>query len=358
MGRLDGWTKHRCTFLIRALHEKSHMPETPSIERYETSNGALIFRLPLEVFSAYYAYAHLIVVDGTHTLVDVGSGFGASHGDLLKGFERVRDDFGTPVALERVDRIIVTHGHVDHFGGLRQALEVAPNAKVAVHELDKAVLINYDERVLVTSKGMADFLQRSGVPADRRKRLMDMYMLGKRAFKSVSVEQTLRDGDVIDGLLKVIHVPGHTPGLMMLQVDDVLLTADHILPQTSVALAPETLMPYTGVGHYLDSVLRAKQVQGVRVALGGHEEAMDNFAEVAGRTYQTSLEKIERLRDHCDEPRTIYELACRVYGDLEGYGELLKLTQTGARIEYLNQRGRVMIENLEALEQEESPVLR
>jgi glyoxylase-like metal-dependent hydrolase (beta-lactamase superfamily II) len=334
------------------------MPDKPTIERYESSNGALIFRLPLEVFSAYYAFAHLIVVDGKQILVDVGSGFGASHGDLLKGFERVRDEFGPPVALNKVERIIVTHGHVDHFGGLRQAIEAAPNAQVAVHELDKAVLINYDERVLVTSKGMTDFLQRSGVPADRRKRLMDMYMLGKRAFKSVTVDQTLRDGDVIDDLLKVIHVPGHTPGLMMLQVDDVLLTADHILPQTSVALAPESLMPYTGVGHYLESVLKARQVQNVRVALGGHEEAMEDFAEAARRTYDSSLEKIERLRDQCGEPSTIYELACRIYGEMEGYGELLKLTQTGARIEYLNQRGQVMIENLDALELEESPVLR
>jgi glyoxylase-like metal-dependent hydrolase (beta-lactamase superfamily II) len=312
------------------------MPEKPNIERYEASNGALIFRLPLEVFSAYFAFAHLIIVDGKQTLVDVGSGFGASHGDLLKGFERVRNEFGTRVALGDVDRIIVTHGHVDHFGGLTQAIEAAPKAKVAVHELDKAVLINYDERVLVTSKGMTDFLQRSGVPADRRRRLMDMYMLGKRAFKSVSVDQTLRDGDVIDGLLKVVHVPGHTPGLMMLQVDDVLLTADHILPQTSVALAPESLMAYTGVGHYLESVLKARQVQGVRLALGGHEEAMDDFAEVARKTYESSLEKIDRLRDVCGRH---YELACRICGEMR----VRRASQADAdrcTHEYLNQRGR------------------
>ncbi len=334
------------------------MPDKPTLQRYETSSGAQIFRLPLEVFSAYYAFAHLIVTDSACILIDVGSGFGASHGDLLAGFEQVRREFSLPVAIDELDRIVITHGHVDHFGGLTQAKAASPNAKVSVHELDRAVLINYDERVLVTSKGMTDFLQRSGVPADRRKRLMDMYMLGKRAFKSVQVDQTLRDGDVVDGVLRVYHVPGHTPGLMMLQIDDVLLTADHILPHTSVALAPESLMPYTGVGHYLESLKKAIDVQNVRIALGGHEEAMESFHEVAQRTYQLSLEKIDRLLDHCREPHTIYELTCRIYGDMDGYGELLKLTQTGARIEYLNQRGLVMIENLDALELEESPVLR
>jgi glyoxylase-like metal-dependent hydrolase (beta-lactamase superfamily II) len=187
---------------------------------------------------------------------------------------------------------------------------------------------------------------------------MDMYMLGKRTFKSVPVDVTLRDGDLFQDIFEVIHVPGHTPGLVMLQVGDVLLTADHILPGTSVALAPESLMPYTGVGHYLDSLLIAGRVEGVRVALGGHEWAMTDFYEVAQRTYTSSLEKIDRLLALCSEPYTIYEIACQIYDNLDGYGELLKLTQTGARIEYLNQRGLVMVDNLDTLEHEDSPVLR
>jgi len=322
----------------------------PAVECYQTSNGVLIFRLPMEVFAGYIAYAHLIVAEGAMTLIDAGSGLGTSHHDLVAGFEVVRGKYGVKARLEDLDRIIITHGHIDHFGGLAQVKEIAARAKVGIHELDRTALANYDERVLVTSRRLAEFLQRAGVPAERFQPLLDMYMIGKRGLRPVPVDFILRDGEMIEGLLETIHVPGHTPGLVMIRVDDVLLTADHILPQTSVVLAPESLMAYTGVGHYLESLQRAAKVDGVRLALGGHEQAMDAYHEVVQRTYAASIQKIERVLEECGQPSTIYELACRIYGCLDGYAELLKIEQIGARVEYLHQRGQVMIENLDALE--------
>lgn len=329
-----------------------------TVERFVASNGVQIFRLPLEVFVGYCAYAHLIAQGERLTLVDVGSGLGRSHQDLLAGLETVRAQYGVDARPEHIERIVITHGHVDHFGGLNAVKALAPQAEVAVHELTRPVLVNYDERVLVSRSAMADFLARAGVPEERRARLMELYMFGKRALAPVQVDRTLHDGDQLDGLLRVIHVPGHTPGQIMLQVDDVLLTADHVLPATSVALAPESITPYTGVGHYLESLAKAEQVQGVRVALGGHEWAMDNYYAVVRRVREQALEKVERVYDQCDEPRTVYEIACRLYDSMDGYSELLKIEQTGARIEYLHQRGRVMIDNLEALEAEHNPPLR
>lgn len=334
------------------------MTSKRAVEQYATSNGVRIFRLPLEVFVGYSAYAHLVVQDERLTLVDVGSGLGQSHQDLLDGLQTVRTQHGIDARPERIERIIITHGHVDHFGGLSAVKALAPQAEVAVHELTRPVLVNYDERVLVSRTAMADFLARAGVPKERCARLMELYMFGKRALPPVRVDRTLYDGDRLDGLLRVIHVPGHTPGQIMLQVDDVLLTADHILPATSVALAPESITAYTGVGHYLESLAKAEQVQGVRVALGGHEWAMEDYYTVVRRTHEQALEKIERVYDQCDEPRTVYEIASRLYDSMDGYSELLKIEQTGARIEYLHQRGLVMIDNLEALEAEHNPPLR
>lgn len=334
------------------------MKEQLKVEHFETTSGIRIFRLPVEVFAQYYAYAHLVVRGDAMTLIDVGSGFGNSFDDLKAGLNSVSADYGISAELAGLKNILITHGHVDHFGGLMQVKEAAPNATVAIHELDRPVLINYDERVVVSSKGLRDFLQRGGVPDDRLARLMDMYMMGKRAFKSVPVDVTLHDGDVFDSVFEIIHVPGHTPGLVMVKIDDILITSDHILPGTSVALAPESLMPYCGTGHYLESLEKAQKVDGVRVALGGHEWAMDAYYDVAQKTYESTQEKVERVLAACSEPRTIYELAIMMYGDLDGYSELLKLEQTGARIEYLNQRGLVMIDNLDDLERDESPVLR
>lgn len=323
-----------------------------------SSNGVEIYRLPLEVFPDYPGYAHLLVLDGRRVLVDTGSGFGQSTADLLAGFAVLESDFGLRGGLACVDQVIITHGHIDHFGGLAAVKAAAPHAPLSAHELALPVLSNYEQRLAETRAAVARFLRVAGVPAGHHSRLIEMYMLGKREFEPVRVDITLHENDLAAGFLRVWHVPGHAPGLIMLQADDVLLTADHVLPGTSVALAPETIMPYTGVSHYVESLEKAIAIPGIRLALGGHDWPMDDYYAVARATREAALAKVERVYDLCDEPRTIYEIAGRVYADLDGYGELLKLEQTGARIEYLSQRGRVVIDNLDALERDDGPPLR
>ena len=325
-----------------------------NIQHFNSANGATIFRLPLEVFSGYIAYSHLVKHDDKWTLIDVGSGFVNSHDDLVRGIAAVGDIIDEKLTLVDVNRIIVTHGHIDHFGGLRKVKDSAPNAEVAIHALAKRVLINYDERVWVTSRRMGDFLRRAGVPEELHHQLMQMYLIGKQNFEPVPVDDTLLHGDVLDDVFEIIHVPGHSSGLIMVRIGDILITSDHILPQTSVALSPESIMPSTGVGHYLESLHHASQVEGITLALGGHEEPMKDYYVVAERTRQQAVEKIDRILSLCDLPRTIYELAELTYPELNGYAALLKINQVGARIEYLHQRGLVVIDNLDELEHVEN----
>ncbi|NDJ36633.1 MAG: MBL fold metallo-hydrolase [Chloroflexi bacterium] len=334
------------------------MAEQRVLERIETTSGVSIFRIPLEVFSGYIAYAHLVVHGEHFTLVDTGSGFANSPDDMRHAFEEIRRTHGLAATIEGLHRIIVTHGHIDHFGGVPHLQSEAPDALITCHPLARPVLINHDERVLYTKGAMQDFMLRAGVPAEKRDTLMQMFMMGKQTYPPMRVDEVVEDGDRIDDTLEVIHVPGHAPGLIMLLIDDVLLTSDHILPETSVALFPESIMPYTGVGHFIESLEKAQQVAGVRMALGGHEWPMIDYYDVVERTLSEAHRKVERVLAHCDEPRTIYEIAAQIYDHMDGYGELLRIEQTGARVEYLNQRGMLMIDNLEALEQEHSPALR
>jgi glyoxylase-like metal-dependent hydrolase (beta-lactamase superfamily II) len=333
------------------------MPKHLPVERLQ-SGGVTIFRLPLEVFPQYFAYAHLLVYEGTLTLVDTGSGFGNSPSDLLNGFEAVRENFGIPARIEDIDKIIISHGHIDHFGGVRQVKDIAVKASVIAHELTRPVLANFDERLIVSSKNMAHFLLRAGVPDERRKILMEMYLLGKKSFAPTPVDRTVKDGDIVDGILKMIHVPGHEAGHVMIRVGDVLLTSDHILPHTSVALSPESLMPFTGVAHYIDSLKVAEKIDGIRLAAGGHEEQMQDYYSVVKSVLAQAEDKIAQVLECCAAPSSVYDIAQVIYGALDGYGELLRIGQVGARIEYLNQRGLVMIENLDEVEREENPIIK
>ncbi len=327
------------------------------VVRFETGNGIEIYRIKLGVFFDYIGYAHLIVHGEQQILVDVGSGFGSCTEQLLNGLAVIQEEYDVTVTLHTLSMIVITHGHIDHFGGLHQLHEMAPQVPIICHELTRPVLVAFEERSLLSSQGTEDFLGMAGVPPARAENLLKMHAMGKEGLHSVPVTRSVVNGEMIIDTVRVVHVPGHAPGLIMLQVDDILLTSDHILPQTSVALAPEYITPYTGIGHYIESLEKSLALEGVRLALGGHEEPMEDYYQVASSTLESTRNKVDRVLKYCDKPRSIFEIATKIYGEMAGYGELLRLWQTGARIEYLNQRGLVMVENLEDLRQAHSPTL-
>lgn len=92
--------------------------------------------------------------------------------------------------------IIDTHGHADHVGAQAALKARFPAAAIAIHEADAACLTD-------AGKNLSALLNApvTSPPADR----------------------VLRDGDEIAvgrHTLKVLHVPGHTPGGIALYVDN------------------------------------------------------------------------------------------------------------------------------------------
>jgi glyoxylase-like metal-dependent hydrolase (beta-lactamase superfamily II) len=261
--------------------------------------------------------------------------------------DAIREQFGVAVQADELTLILITHGHIDHIGGVDAIKKLAPKAQIAIHELDSAALINPLERKKMAHRGMAKFLRQAGVPEEKYKQLLAFYVIGKFDLRPVPVDVVLHDRDTIAECLEVIHVPGHSPGLVMLRAGDTLLTSDHILPKTSVALSPESIMAFEGAGHYLESLQKASRLEGIRLAMGGHEESMPDYYEALERTVGLAVGKIRRILDACAEPTTVYDLASKTYGVMEGYTELLMVEQVGARIEYLSQRGQLVIDNLD-----------
>jgi glyoxylase-like metal-dependent hydrolase (beta-lactamase superfamily II) len=333
------------------------MADSWQVTKHVASNGNEIYRVPLEVFPRYYAHAYVILSGEHRILVDTGSGLPASDQRLITGFGAIHEQFGAVIEVESLTMILITHGHIDHIGGVDAIGRLAPKAQIAIHELDMAALIHPLERKGVARQRMGRFLRQAGVPYEKYKQLLSLYVIGKLDSAPVPVDVVLHDGDVIAEGLEVIHVPGHSPGLVMLRAGDTLLTSDHILPKTSVALSPESIMPYEGVGHYLDSLQKAARLNGIQLAMGGHEDSMADYYEALERTVVLAVSKIQRIHDACTEPATIYDLASKTYGVMEGYTELLMVEQVGARVEYLSQRGQLVIDNLDEVLADEDRVV-
>jgi glyoxylase-like metal-dependent hydrolase (beta-lactamase superfamily II) len=322
------------------------------VTRYESAGGVRIYCIPARVFPPLVANIYVVIAGDYSALVDTGSGLGESNDHLRAGMQALRDEWGEQLDWADLKRIVITHAHIDHYGGLG-AVRDRTAAPIAVHELDRRVLTSHEERLALTSRAVSSFLWRAGVSETSHASLMGLYGWSKGLFRSVEVETTLHDGDLLDDLFLVHHTPGHCPGQVCLQVDDVLLSADHVLAITSPHMAPESITPATGLDHYLQSLRKIAAVPGIRLALGGHEEPI---ADLYGRVAQIEAShrrKLERILAACAEPRTINELSKSIYPHVPGYEILLAIEEIGAHIEYLDQRGELAIDNLEDVASDE-----
>lgn len=338
--------------MVMPLRPEGSAMRQPTISRHESAGGARIYRIPMQVFPNLIAYAHLVIAGDYVALVDVGSGQGQSDAHLRDGMQRLRDEWGEAVGWEDIDRVVITHSHIDHHGGLNMVTGLT-SAPIAVHELDRRVLVNYDERLVLTRFRLGVFLQRAGVDAARRAEMLRMYSQGKSLIRSVEVADVLRDGDLLDGVFRVYHVPGHCPGQVCLQIDDVLLTADHVLPGVAIFLSPESLTASTGVDHFLQSLRKIAATPGVSLCLGGHDQPVPDLEAAVAQIEATQRQRIERIYAACAEPHTLDELTTALYPHIRGYDALLALQKTGAYIEYLDQRGLLAVANLDEVAEDE-----
>lgn len=133
---------------------------------------------------------YLVVDDGTMkaAVIDPGDS-GVAVGEKLAGMG------AEPSA------IILTHGHVDHIGGVSE-LARQTGAPVRIHDEDRIMLSTVD----------AEFAT-----------------LLPRDYEPPETTATMDDGDEIEigGMsISVIHTPGHTPGSCSLLADGHLFTGD------------------------------------------------------------------------------------------------------------------------------------
>ncbi len=94
---------------------------------------------------------------------------------------------GSPGGL-KVEKVVLTHAHVDHIAGLWAVRAAWPGVEIVVHEAEREFLVD-------TSLNLSSFLAEPVVGPD--------------------ADAVVRHGEVLDlnGVaLEVRHVPGHSPG--------------------------------------------------------------------------------------------------------------------------------------------------
>ena len=321
------------------------MTGIPTPALFESSGVARIHRLPLEVFPGFWAYVYLVQKDEYSVLIDAGSGTDTSHEQLIAG---LRETGVNPSALTH---ILLTHAHIDHYGGLTK-LKQMTNAKIAVHELDLQTITHHEARLALISARLDTFLAGTGLPDEIREQVLGIYGLTKSLYQSVPVDFTYQVMDMRFGPFEFLHLPGHCPGHVAIRLDDVIFCGDMVVEGVTPHLIPESISPYNGLAHYLESLARLQDwSKSARLILNGHDEPVADLPAQIESTKQNILRRMRRAIQALDVPLTIDEICRAVYGETSGYNQLLVIEKTGAYVEYLYEHGMVEITNPLELEQ-------
>ena len=139
------------------------MPELPAVKRFLSDSGVRIYRIPYTFMFNLSGRVYLMLEAGPPTLVDAGSGQDVATRDIIAGLDSVRSQFGEKIRLGDVKRFLITHGHIDHVGGLWQLTRQA-TAQVVAHPLDRRRVAALEEQAVLADRALLRFLRQAGVP--------------------------------------------------------------------------------------------------------------------------------------------------------------------------------------------------
>ncbi len=251
--------------------------------------------------------------------------------------------------LARCTQVVVSHGHVDHFGNA-QLLSERSGAPVRLHPGDMEKVVG-DDVWEARAPIYVEFLRRQGVPEAQVPR---MIAIGRHTGKFSRRVDPARVRPLTEGerlqvgplRLEVLHLPGHTPGLVCLWDAEhrLLFADDHLLARTSPNPFLELIDARTtrrALVQYVHSIhrVRALDVEWVLPGHGapfqGHRAAIDSLL----RFYVRRQEKL--LAALSDGPRSAVELSETLFGPQEGARLYLTLSEVVGNLEVLEDERRV-----------------
>ena len=319
------------------------MSATPE-EALEQAALAGIHRLAISTPFAVGKVNCYLIEDEPLTLVDTGPNSG-----------KALDELGARLgerghAIDDLELIVVTHQHIDHLG-LVEILVEHSGAEVAALGAASDRLAAFDEDAEREDAFAVEVMLRNGIPEDVTVALRTVSR-GFRGWGShVAVTRPLADGEVI-GLagrrLEALHRPGHSPSDTVFWDAErrILLAGDHLIahissnPLISRPLDGSEQRPQALVT-YIESLRKTREMP-AEIVLAGHGEPITDHTELIDARFAAHDRRKEKIFKLIEErPRTGYELAQAIWGNVAVTQAFLTLSEVIGHADILVNEGRV-----------------
>jgi glyoxylase-like metal-dependent hydrolase (beta-lactamase superfamily II) len=290
-----------------------------------------------------------LIVDEPLTLVDTGPNSGTS----LDSLERALGEHG--VRIEDLERIVLTHQHMDHVG-LLGIIARRSGAEVAAYGPLAGWLSDYSAQAAADDEYAQAVMRRHGVPDDLIIVLGAMSAAFRSYGSSGAVTLPLEPGDQLefrDRTLMVFHRPGHSPSdtVFFDEQRAVLIGGDHLLPH--ISSNPLIARPLAGgtagerprpLLDYIASMQATREMP-VELTLPGHGDPVTDHVALIDermRMHERRAGKILRLLQDAGGDQSAYELAVRMWGNVAVSQAFLTLSEVLGHLDLLLERDAVL----------------
>jgi len=259
------------------------------------------------------------------------------------------------IKMSSIERILITHGHIDHFGLAVEIQKAAGHpVEFLIHADDSWKSSRENLRAQMWSPEADNFMAMAGVPEKAIETAKNRFNFFKAMCDPLESVSTMKDGDEIDGdgyQLKIIHTPGHTAGSCCVYESGhkILFSGDHIIkhitPNPLVELKRSHLKDpsYQSLKAYMKSLDKLAGLD-VQYVFPGHGEYIEDLPVIIS-SYKTHYQQRmnllwQALKSH---PRPIYDLVDDIFPHMPRNDIFLAISDIVAHLEILINAGRVRI---------------
>jgi glyoxylase-like metal-dependent hydrolase (beta-lactamase superfamily II) len=305
-----------------------------------------------------------LVEDEPLTLVDAGPNSATS----LTALEAALGEHGRRV--EDLERIVVTHQHIDHIG-LLDILAGRSGAEVCALEALAPWLGDYRRRMDADDAFSSTLMRRNGIPEEVTYALRAVSASFRAWGAAAHVTRPLADGEPLEFAgrnWRVHHRPGHSPSDTVFHDErsGELIGGDHLIKHISsnplISLPLEDDRPAEeqsaddpvprrpkALKIYLES-LRQTRAMDLSVVRAGHGEPIEDHKTLIEDRFKMHERRAGKLCGLIEqEPRNAYELAQAMWGNVAVTQAFLTLSEVLGHVDLLIDEGRVREDDREGV---------